>query len=91
MTVWCGVAGTFILGPYFESVRSSGMQTHSITGALYKTMFENYVIPELQQRNVINDIVCMQNGAPPRIATSVRQVLQQHFGDRIITRNFAVS
>ena len=54
-------------------------------------MLENYVIPKLLQRNVINDIVWMQDGAPPRIGTSVRQVLQQHFGDRIIARKFAVS
>ena len=46
---------------------------------------------ELQQRNVINAIVWMQGGAPPRIATSVQQVLQQHFSVRDIARNFAVS
>ena len=33
----------------------------------------------------------MQDGAPPHIATSVPQMLQQPFGDRIIARNFAVS
>ena len=32
-----------------------------------------------------------KNGAPPHINTSVRQVLQKLFGDRIITRNFGVS
>ena len=33
----------------------------------------------------------MQDGDPPNIATSVQQVLQQHFIDRDIARNFAVS
>ena len=48
-------------------------------------MLENYVIPELQQQNVINnDVVWMQDGAPPHIATSVPQMLQQHFDDRIM-------
>ena len=35
-------------------------------------MLENYVIPELQQRNAINDIAWMQDGALPDIITSVR-------------------
>ena len=71
-TVWCGIAGTFILGPYFfEDVTFSGMQTCYITGTRYKAMLENYVIPEVQQLNVINDIVWIEDGAPPLIATSV--------------------
>ena len=53
-------------------------------------MLKNYLISKLQQRNVINDIVWMQDFAISHIVTSVRQVLQQHFGDRIIARNFAV-
>ena len=64
------------------------MQTCSVTGARYKAMLEIYVIPELQQRNVI---VWMPDGTPQHIATSVQQVLQQHFGDRIMARNMAVS
>ena len=92
VTVWCGVAETFILGPYFlEDVTCSGIQTCSITGDRYKPMLENYIITESQQRNVINDIVWLQDGAPPHIATSITQVLQQHFGYKLIARNFAVS
>ena len=50
MTVRCGVAKTFILGSYFfADVTSSDMQTCFITGAQYKAMLENYVIPGLQQ------------------------------------------
>ena len=30
----------------------------------------------------------MQDGAPPHIAKSVHRVLEQHFGDRIISRHF---
>ena len=70
--VWCGVTGTFILGPYFfENVTSSDMQTCSITGARYKVMLENYVIPNLQQQNVIDDIVWIQDCIPPYIATNI--------------------
>lgn len=38
--------------------------------------FAEILIPELEQRNVINDIVRMQDGDPPYVATSDRQVLQ---------------
>lgn len=32
----------------------------------------------------------MQDGDPPHVATSVQEVLQQHFDDRITSRNLAV-
>ena len=89
MTVWCGVAETFILSPYFfNDVTSSVMQTCSITDASYKAMLENYIILEFQQLNVINtEIVWMQDGAPLLIPTSVPQMLHHHIGDRTISRN----
>ncbi|GFV18026.1 uncharacterized protein TNCV_168301 [Trichonephila clavipes] len=49
---------------------------------------ENYVLPELRRRNALNDIVWMQDGAPPHIARSVKRLLDQHFGDRIISRYY---
>ncbi|KFM72141.1 Transposable element Tcb1 transposase, partial [Stegodyphus mimosarum] len=52
---------------------------------------KDYVVRELQQRNLANDIVWMQDNAPPYVATCVRQVLQLRFGDRVVSRNFAVS
>lgn len=89
VTVWCGIAGTIVLGPYFfEEATPTGFVTCSVTGSRYTAMLQNYVIPELLQRNALNDIVWMQDGAPPHIATSVRRVLEQHFGDRVISRHF---
>ncbi|GFV29710.1 hypothetical protein TNCV_4195821 [Trichonephila clavipes] len=35
-------------------------------------MLKNYVLPELRRRNALNDIVWMQDGAPPHIARSVK-------------------
>ncbi|GBM27853.1 hypothetical protein AVEN_66405-1 [Araneus ventricosus] len=89
--VWCGIGSTFVLCPYFsEDVTSISMKTCSITNSRYTTMLQNYVIPELHKGNVVNDIVCIQDGAPTHVATCVRQVLQQHFGDRVIYHNFGV-
>ena len=72
VTVGCCVARTFILGPFFfEGVTSNDIQTCSISGAWYKAMLENYVITELQLRNVTNDIVLMQDAAPSNIASNI--------------------
>lgn len=69
VTFRCGIANTFVLSPYFfKHVFSTGMKTCSITSARDTTMLQVYVIPELQQRNVFNDIVWMENGALPHFA-----------------------
>lgn len=44
-------------------------------------MFQNYAISEMQQRNVVNDVVWMQDEDPSDVATRVQQVLQQYFND----------
>ncbi|GFV34312.1 uncharacterized protein TNCV_4023271 [Trichonephila clavipes] len=51
-------------------------------------MLKNYVLPELRRRNALNNIVWMQDGAPPHIARSVKRLLDQHFGDHIISRYY---
>lgn len=72
VTVWFNITSTFLIGPYFfEQFTSTGMKTCSITGVRYTTMLQNYAIPELQQLNVFNDIVWIQDGVPPHIATRV--------------------
>ncbi|GFX27592.1 hypothetical protein TNCV_4996471 [Trichonephila clavipes] len=49
---------------------------------------EKLCLTELRRRNALNDIVWMQDGAPPHIARSVKRLLDQHFGDRIISRYY---
>lgn len=49
VTVYCGIASTFVLGSYFfEQVTSTGMKTRSITRPWYTAILQNYVISELQ-------------------------------------------
>ncbi|GFT14517.1 uncharacterized protein TNCV_4004611 [Trichonephila clavipes] len=60
-------------------------------GSRYAAMLKNYVLPELRRWNALNDIVWMQDGAPPhrwRTSRSVKRLLDQHFGDRIISRYY---
>ena len=75
---------------YSVPVRSYANEigTWSVTASLYATIPQNYAILELFQKNARNEIVCMQDGAPLHMAKSVHGVLEQHFGDRIITRYF---
>ena len=52
-------------------------------------MLENFVIPEIQQRQCLDSITFMQNGVPPHIGFCVQQFLRQHFiNDRVICRGF---
>ena len=93
VTVWYGITATFVLGPFFfEETTPTGPATCSVTGFRYATMLKNYVLPELRRRNTLNDIVWMQDGAPPHITRSIKRRLDQHFGDRIISRlSFSVA
>ncbi|GFX58616.1 transposable element tc3 transposase [Trichonephila clavipes] len=80
---------TFVLGPFFfEETTPTGPATCSVTGSRYAAMLKNYVLPELRRWNELNDIVWMQDGVPPHIARSVKRLLDQHFGDRIIPRYY---
>lgn len=55
-------------------------------------MLENFVIPQLQQRNCIDSTIFMQDGAPPHIGRRVKDVLRQHFTDaRVISRAFPMN
>lgn len=54
-------------------------------------MLQNYVIPQLQQRNVAHYIVWIQYGAALHAATSVLKILEKYFDDRFISRTFVVS
>lgn len=93
LTVWCGFTANFIIGPYFfqqEVIGRADPVTVTVTGNRYREMLMNMVIPQLQQRGVIDTIIYLQDGAPPHIQNGVRQLLQQHFGNRIISRHFPV-
>ena len=56
VTVWCGIRSTVDLGFYFfEKATLAGIVTCFITASRYTAMLENYVIPNLLQRNAGND------------------------------------
>ncbi|GBL95531.1 hypothetical protein AVEN_54132-1 [Araneus ventricosus] len=52
-------------------------------------MLRDFVIPQLQQRGCLQDIIFMQDGAPPHVDRRVKQLLRQHFTDaRVISHHF---
>ncbi|GBM01889.1 hypothetical protein AVEN_219006-1 [Araneus ventricosus] len=53
-------------------------------------MLINCVIPYLQQRNFLSEVVWMQYAAP-HVGSSVKRLLTQHFTDRIIYHHFMFS
>lgn len=92
LIVRCAIARKFALGLYlFEQATSTDMKMCSIRHVWYTTILQNYVISEFQQRNIVNGSIWMQDSAPPDATMCVQQVLQQHFGDRVISHNFALS
>lgn len=72
--VWAGISSHGIIGPYFFH--------GTVTGVTYENMLMEAVIPELQNSDVYQpyeDIIWMQDGAPPHYALSVRARLGEHF------------
>ena len=89
--VWCGITGTFVLGPYFfEEIIDGGLQTCTVTFFDYLEMLTHYAIPELQWQNALSEVVWMQDGAPPHVGFSVKRLLSQQFGDRVISCLFQI-
>lgn len=93
VTVWCGMTANFIMGPFFfEEPSAAGPVTCTVTAARLESMLRCFVIPELQQRGILDTTVFMQDGAPPHIGRCVKQLLQQHFtNDRIVARHFPIA
>ena len=62
LAVWCGITGTFILGPYFfEKVTDSDLQTCTVMSARYLNTLIHYAIAELQRQNALSEVVWMQD------------------------------
>ncbi|GBN53406.1 hypothetical protein AVEN_219993-1 [Araneus ventricosus] len=90
VTVWYGFTAAFIVGPFsFEEIGPSGPVTCTDNGTRYDLFLRNQLITALQQRGCVVSTIFMQAGAHPHIATSVKQLLNLHFGNnRIISRHF---
>ncbi|GBO46894.1 hypothetical protein AVEN_186267-1 [Araneus ventricosus] len=93
VTVWCGFTVEFIVDSFFfEEIGPSGLVICTVNGTRYESLLRNHLIPALQQRGHVDRKIFMQDGAPPHIAGTVKQLLNLHFGnDRIISRHFLIA
>lgn len=93
VTVWCGFTANFIIGPYFfEEIQNGEAVSVTVTGERYLQMLRDYAIPQLQNEHEgIENMIFMQDGAPPHIYRPVKELLTAVFQDRVISRHFANS
>ena len=78
VTVWCGMTGTRVIGPY--------LLRDTMNAERYLQMLEDYVWPIVSGWENIDELVFMHDGAPPRLALSVRAWLDQKFPGRWLGR-----
>jgi hypothetical protein len=79
LNVWGGIWGGAIIGPFFfES---------TVTGERYLKMLEETIWPSLQQIPNLEEMLWMQDGAPPHWMLGVKEWLNSHFPGRWIGRD----
>lgn len=80
-TIWCGVTSQNIIGPFFFESGDGAAVT--ISGERYRDMIDNMLRPALQNRA---EMWFQQDGATAHTARATLNLLQQLFGDRIISK-----
>ena len=76
----------------FEIITLAGAQTCSVNAKRYHDVLSRFVIPQHQQRQCLDKIIFMQNGAPPQIGKSAHQLMRHHFTEeRVIILCFHVA
>lgn len=74
LLVWCDITSTFILARYIlEVVTAAGLQMYTVASTRYLVMFINYVIPNLQLRKALSDVVWTQYHIPQHVGPSLKR------------------
>lgn len=76
--VWAGMTQTHLFGPYFFD--------GSVNQDSYLHMINDWLIPQLRNARIQNNVWFQQDGAPAHFALAVRQRLTAVFGNRWIGR-----
>lgn len=71
----CGITSTFIISPYFlEEVTAAVLQACTYSNECsHVEILTNYVISNVQQRNALSDVVCVQYN--PHMGSFVKMIL----------------
>ena len=78
VTVWCGMTADTVAGPYFLH--------DTMNGERYLKMLQEYAWPIVSRWENINELIFMQDGAPPHFSRIVRSWLDDHFPRRWLGR-----
>jgi len=73
----------YLIGPYFFD--------GPVNAASYSAMLETWLIPQLRDRGLLDDVWLQHDGAPAHFALSVCDVLNEHFPGRWIGRGLPTS
>jgi len=79
---WCAISKGRIIGPYF-------FENENVTGETYRSMLIRYAFPRF--RELREDFVFQQDGAPPHYSNRVRAYLDRKVPDRWIGRGGPIS
>jgi len=73
----------YLIGPYFFD--------GPVNAASYSAMLETWLIPQLRDKRLLDDVWLQHDGAPAHFARSVHDVLNEHFPGRWIGRGSPTS
>lgn len=84
VTVWCAIGRFGAVGPYFFEEDDVIV---TVTSERYIDMINNFLIPELQRRQIdFQNIWYQQDGATSHTARASMAVLRRRFPNRLISR-----
>jgi len=81
--IWAGITSDYLIGPYFFD--------GPVNAASYWATLESWLIPQLRDRGLLDDVWLQHNGAPAHFALSVREILNERFPGRWIGRGSPTS
>ena len=80
VTVWCGLSSRGIIGPYFFQSRGRAV---TVTGARYKGMIDEFLVPALRRRHIPRrQVWFQQGGATPHTTRGVLARLHGLFPEK---------
>jgi len=81
--IWAGRTSDYLIGPYFFD--------GPVNAASYSAVLETWIIPQLRDRGLLDDVWLQHDGATAHLALCVRDVLNEYFPGHWIGRGSPTS
>ena len=81
--IWAGMTPDYLIGPNFFD--------GPVNAASYLAILETWLIPQLRDRGLLDEVWLQHDGAPAHFALSVRDILNERFPGRWIGRGSPTS